>query len=1167
MQSTLEKRLSWLDRPLLTSFTLSVTTIAFIGITVLAIFTRFYHLEDRVMSHDENSHVYYSWLFYQGRGYSHDPVTHGPFQFHMVALSYFLFGDSDFTARIPAALFSIAAVAFLWYYRRYLGRAGALVAAAMMVISPYMLFYGRYVRNEAFVAFFGVVTIWAILRYIETGRARFLYLLTAVTALHFTTKETAFIYTAQALIFLAFYLVYRLSRQVWQNPGLRNNFLIALMVALIFVAGAGGAYLLGRGAQQISADETAAPAVPGQELPQAAQGGVPSVLPLILLGLAVLALVAALYFLIQGYGWQALRSERAFGMIVVLFTMVLPMLSPFPASALGFNARNYTDPQTITVVAILIAVLVGIAVALGMAWNWRLWLVNAAIFYAIFTIFYTTLFTNGTGFLTGLVGGLAYWLEQQGVNRGSQPLYYYALIQIPVYEFLPALGSLLALVLVIFRRKPVQASASVDETPAAVESESNPALAVAEQSAERIESPPTLALLGYWAITSLLAYTVAGEKMPWLTVHITLPMILLSGWSIGYLIERTDWAAFRDRRGWLVLILLPIFLISLAAAMGTLFGTNPPFQGQTMEELQATTTFITSLLVAVGSGVGLAYLIRPWPTEQFVGVSTLFAFVVLGVLTVRTAVRAAYINYDNAKEYLVYAHSAPGVKEALAQIEEISRRTHDGLSIPVAYDNETSYPYWWYLRNFSQTRPYGENPTRSLRDVPLILVGDNNYGKIEPVVAQNYYQFDYIRLWWPNQDYFNINWSSINAEYTQTFLKQYPNQEPPPMSGVEYLQGIWRHIKPFFVNPDVRQAIWDVWFNRDYTAYGELKNEDFSLENWSPADRMRLYIRKDIVSELWNYGVASAPQEIVADPFEGKEADLQADQVIGNPGSEPGQFMNPRGIAVAGDGSLYVSDTKNNRIQHLATDGSVLQTWGSYADIAQGEAPGGTFNEPWGIALGPDGSVYVADVWNHRIQKFTAKGEFVTMWGFFGQAETPEAFWGPRDVAVDDQGRVFVTDTGNKRVVVFDANGNYITQFGQTGMALGDFDEPVGIALGPEGNIYIADTWNQRIQVFTETDTDVFAAQNTWDVNAWYGQSQDNKPYLAVDQQGNVFATDPEGYRVLEFTSQGEAVRFWGDFGTQLNRFGLAGAVAVDGEGGVWVTDTGNSRLMHFTLP
>ncbi|MEJ2706015.1 MAG: TIGR03663 family protein [Anaerolineales bacterium] len=1134
MQSTYEKRLSWLDRPLLTSFTLSVTTIAFVGIMLLAVFTRFYHLEDRVMSHDENSHVYYSWLFYKGRGYSHDPVTHGPLQFHLVALSYFLFGDNDFTARIPAALFSIATIAFLWYYRRYLGRAGALVAAALMLISPFMLFYGRYVRNEAFVAFFGVVTIWAILRYIETGKARFLYLLTAITALHFTTKETAFIYTAQALIFLAFYLVYRLSQQVWRDPSRRNNFLIALMVALLFVAGAGGAYLWGHGAQAISAEETAAPAVPGQELTQAAQGGASFALPLILLGVAVLALLVALYFLIDGYGWQALRNERSFGIIVVLFTMVLPMLAPFPASALGFNARNYSDPQTITVVAILIAVLVGIAVAIGMSWNWRLWLINAAIFYAIFTVFYTTLFTNGIGFITGLVGSLAYWLEQQGVNRGSQPLYYYALIQIPVYEFLPALGSLLALFLVVFRKKPVEVTAEAQETQAVHESETRSSLTVEEAEAERIESPPTLALIGYWVVTSLLAYSIAGEKMPWLTVHITMPMILLSGWSIGYLIERTDWSAFRNRRGWLVLILLPIFMISLAAAMGSLLGINRPFQGKTLDELRATSTFVTSLLVAVGSGVGLAYLIRPWRTGQFVRVATLFVFAILGVLTVRTAVRAAYINYDNAKEYLVYAHSAPGVKEALAQIKEISRRTHDGLSIPVAYDNETSYPYWWYLRNFSQTRPYGENPTRSLRDVPIILVGDNNYGKIEPVVAQNYYQFDYIRLWWPSQDYFDLT---------------------------------WERIRNAIVNPEMRAAVFQIWFNRDYTLFGELTNKDFSLENWSPADRMRLYIRKDIVAELWNYGTLPTQQEIVADPFDGKEADLQADRMIGNPGSEPGQFLNPRGIAVAGDGSLYVADTKNNRIQHLAADGSVLQTWGSYADVAKGEAPGGTFNEPWGIALGPDGSVYVADVWNHRIQKFTPQGEFVTMWGYFGQAETPNAFWGPRDVAVDDQGRLFVTDTGNKRVVVFDGDGNYITQFGQTGMALGDFDEPVGIALGPDGSIYIADTWNQRIQVFAETDTNVFTAQRAWDVMAWYGQSQDNKPYLAVDQQGHVFATDPEGYRVLEFTSEGDAVRFWGDFGTELNRFGLAGAVAVDGEGGVWVTDTGNSRLMHFTLP
>src|SRR5690606_26034096 len=121
-----------------------------------------------------NSHVYYSWLLYRGQGYSHDPVTHGPLQFHLVALAYFLFVDNDLTARIPAVLFSIATVAFVWNYRRYLGKAGALVAMLLMTISPYMLYYGRYVRNEAFVGLYGVVMLWSILRYQETGRIRYL---------------------------------------------------------------------------------------------------------------------------------------------------------------------------------------------------------------------------------------------------------------------------------------------------------------------------------------------------------------------------------------------------------------------------------------------------------------------------------------------------------------------------------------------------------------------------------------------------------------------------------------------------------------------------------------------------------------------------------------------------------------------------------------------------------------------------------------------------------------------------------------------------------------------------------------------------------------------------------------------------------------------------------
>lgn len=1121
-----ESRVSWLDRPVLSKIVLNWETILFATILILAVGSRFLDLGVRVQSHDENSHVYYSWRLYRGQGFSHDPLMHGPLQFHLIALSYFLFGDNDFTARLPHALASIATVAFLWSYRRYLGRAGALVAAFLMLISPYILYYGRYARNEAFVALFGVITLWAILRYLETGQARFMYWLTAATVLHFTSKETSFIYTAQALIFLAFFFIYRLSQNPWPHPEKRNNFLIALMVALLFLGAAGASFLLQSEGGVPSAAETAAPAIPGQDLTPLPASGVPA----LAVGLAILsgiALIAAAFFLIRGYTWPRIRAERSFDLLILLGTLVLPHLSAFLIRFAGWDIpTNASEVIALTntniiQIAVFLVPLVILSILIGLWWNRREWLINTAIFYGIFAVFYTTVFTNGAGFFTGIVGSLGYWVEQQGVNRGNQPWYYYALVQVPVYEYLPALGSLLAVGIAAFKNRwwgpPAGDPDLINGTPAAAD-----------------ERAPVVPLLAYWSISSLVAFSLAGEKMPWLTVHITLPMILLAGWGFGYLIDTTDWTAFRKRRGWLVLVLLPVFLISFMGAVGSLLGPNPPFQGRALEQLRATSTFITAFITTIASGLGLYYLVRPWPAAQFYRITGLFLFGFLGLLTARTAIQSSYINYDNANELLVYAHSAGGVKQALAQIEEISYRTSDGLAMPVAYDNETSYPYLWYLRNFSDARYYGADPTRSLRDVPAILVGDANYGKIEPVVGEAYYQFDYIRLWWPNQDYFNLNWERIsNALF----------------------------------DPQMRAAVFQIWLNRDYSLYGQVTSKDFSLPNWSPSARMRLYIRKDIVGQLWNYGAAPSTEPILADPYEGKEANLVADQIIGGPGSEPGQFQRPRGIAAAADGSLYVADTDNHRIQHFAPDGSVLDVWGSFGDVTTGQVPGGVFNQPWGISVGPDGSVYVADTWNHRIQKFNPEGQLITMWGYFGQAEQPEALWGPRDVHVDSEGRVFVTDTGNKRVVVFDENGQFITQFGSAGLAPGQFDEPVGITMDAEGRVFVADTWNQRVQEFIQAEDGSFQPSNNWEVVAWFGQSLDNKPYLSVDDRGHIFVTDPEGNRVLQFTRSGEIVRYWGDFGTGPDKFALVGAVAVDPRGGVWVSDAGNSRLMHFSIP
>jgi DNA-binding beta-propeller fold protein YncE len=386
------------------------------------------------------------------------------------------------------------------------------------------------------------------------------------------------------------------------------------------------------------------------------------------------------------------------------------------------------------------------------------------------------------------------------------------------------------------------------------------------------------------------------------------------------------------------------------------------------------------------------------------------------------------------------------------------------------------------------------------------------------------------------------------------------------MNLFRYLQGLWRRLKPFLLDSRSRSAIWQIWLNRDYTQYAALQNRnDFTLENWNTANRMRMYVRKDILAKV--YGAGSATIAPTEDPYAKRAVALSPDHAIGEPGNGAGQLQSPHGVAVAPDGSLYVADSRNHRIQHFSKEGTALSVWGTFADVSKGDAPGGTFNEPWGIAVGNDGTVFVADTWNHRVQKFTADGRFLTMWGNFGLGDSAFGLWGPRGLAIDATGRVYVADTGNKRIVVFDADGNYIAQFGGAGAGLGQFNEPVGVAVDSSGQVYVADTWNQRLQVFApDSAGSTFSPLLQWPVLGWYGQSVENKPFVATDGQDHVFVTDPEGYRVLEFTSQGEIVRLWGQYSEGPDGFGLPAGITADADG-VWVSDAKNHRLLHFALP
>jgi len=131
----------------------------------------------------------------------------------------------------------------------------------------------------------------------------------------------------------------------------------------------------------------------------------------------------------------------------------------------------------------------------------------------------------------------------------------------------------------------------------------------------------------------------------------------------------------------------------------------------------------------------------------------------------------------------------------------------------------------------------------------------------------------------------------------------------------------------------------------------------------------------------------------------------------GTRSEEDGQFNCPAGLAIDGDGNVYVAERYNNRIQVFDLQGRFLRKWGT-----EGEEDG-QFSEPVGLAIGGDGNVYVADTSNHRIQVFDIQGRFLRKWGTRGK-EGGEFIY-PRGLAIDGDGNVYVADCLNHRIQVF----------------------------------------------------------------------------------------------------------------------------------------------------
>jgi predicted membrane-bound mannosyltransferase/DNA-binding beta-propeller fold protein YncE len=1205
----------FLSRPILTAFSLDWEKALYLIFIGLALFTRFYDLGSRVVSHDESLHTQYSFQFYNGDGYHHTPLMHGPVLFHATALAYWLFGDNDFAARVPVAMLGVLLVWMPYLLRDWVGRRGALFASFLLLISPYMMYYSRYIRHDIYVITFAFIIFIAIQYYLRERKEKYIWWFAVGMGLAFATMETSFIYVA---IFGSF-LVLALTHHLWQAgwftdrlPQLRQPILLILLALLLGGAGFIGHQVVPRLMDSVpgaittpeedlfAADPTAAVETGDYEALSRTE------LVMRWLQIAGIVTLAAALFMAAVEMRPSIDKFPEFDLVVLFTTLTLPTAAPILINIAGWNPMDYSlyrcgEPffsnvgectalflsSGVVRSGVFLMITLVVSILVGLWWDARRWLIAAVIYHTIFAVFFTSVFTNPAGWGSGMIGSLGYWLEQHGVQRGNQPYHYYLFVT-TLYEFLPILLALLACRLWLAKNRlnkvvgywlttfllallafsltrwfiDLQAAfpgAEPDNVPGLIAAAMVIVLALLfwifhyQATLKReydlgsnwrglFDSHALFTIVPYliwWMFLSWIAYSLAGEKMPWLSTHLMLPMVLLSGWYLKQRLSEVETAELVAPRTLTLIGLIAVFLVALVLVLGPIFMGRIQLGNQEIDSLIGIGRLLGALLMAAV----LFYAV--WRLAEQLSPATrrlswsLGLILVLSVLTLRFAYMASFPNADYVTEFMVYAHGGPATKsQVLPQIEELSMRLHGDMGIRVAYDNDTSWPYTWYLRNFPNRVYYGESPGTNIVDSPVVLVGGRNWARLDPILADEFDYQTYTFLWWPMEQYRLISWNAIFGD---------------PVMPPEERRGLGR--------PAVRQALWDIFFFRDYTRYGQVFGGEYSIGQWPLRHDLRIYIRKDVAARYWDYGVGGVAVELPPDPYAENVFEVTADLIIGGgaaAGPAPGQLLTPRNLAIGPDGRLYVADSGNHRVQLFDSDGRFLYGWGTF-----GTEPG-QFNEPWGIAV-DEHFVYVADTWNHRVQKFTRDGEFVAL---FGQSGLPEVgdtgglFYGPRDVLILPDGRLLVTDTGNHRIQILDGEGNFLDQLGTRGSRLGEMNEPVGLAAGPDGFIYLADTWNARVQRLAP-DIRPFDA---WSVRAWRSESVSNKPYVAVDNAGRIYVTDPEAFRVLVFNSRGDFLARFGRYGEDAGGLGLVNGIAVDAEGRVYLADAGNNRIVRYAL-
>ena len=1136
---TLTQRRPLLERPLDLSW-VSFELVAYGLLMALSVVAHLWGLGAMAMHHDESVHAFPTWSLYMGHGgftcanklpssvYCYDPVYHGPTLYFFMLTSFFLFGDSEFTARLPMAVAGILMVASVPLLRPYLGKRGALIAAVLLAFAPSLLYYTRFARHDAFMLLWELWMVIGFLRFLDTGRGRWLSLLAAGAALAVATHE---MYYILAFIFGLFVIIRALDESRFSHR-LQLGMLIALGVCAVLA-------LIN-------------PPLPvGKEL---------------FLGDKAMLIATCLLL--------GLLVRRAWSREPVLLPRLLAL---------------WNDDR------------VSLWVALGVFWG-------------LYILFYSSFFSYPWGIIDGLYKGLSYWLgSQQAYARGDQPWYYYFML-LPLYEPLALTASIavtIAVVASLFRRAPRAPAlvvAPVADTSPNGEDDTDPPIAKARDNdislkelADAADIPPAplpprigaraawaqrdaflptplpLAplLLIFWFFSALVIFSWAGEKMPWLVVHLALPGNLLAAWGLGWLLRFLDerlaqldhadsgpqWLRSPRAATLLVPALLVVLLFAGSVAVWRLFG------GASNADQAAQSNALGGIIPLVVAGFalyGLLTLAQRIGWRPLLAMTGITAASLLSLYMVRATWQVVYDHPDTPIEPLVYVQTAPGIPLLASDMRELAinqtrnqRSAADpagGLTMPILIDSgdpkadgegSLAWPLQWYFRDFQRINWVGTDKFRDNASPTAFNVDNNGTNEAAPVVMlykphitdavrnalqQNYVErFTQSKLnwWFPEGDKCAPDRPGYKRFYfsSWTSLERLAS-EPPKGCGAN-----GRKPSEFFAPwSPLTYPFWP----ENWTTMGRyLLYRELPAELPLSARDMEVWVRKDLAPAS---GAAAGPTAGAGVAT----LRLRADQAFGGAGGD-GQLNQPTGAAVDAQGNVYVADALNHRIAVFDSKGAFVRAIGSKG------SGDGQFYEPHAVAIDADGSIYVADTWNARIVKLKPDGSFVKAWGSGnddlgegrratmtqgtteGNNANPLGFFGPRGIALDGKGNLYIADTGNKRIVVTDTEGNFKYQLGTAGADAGSFNEPTAVGVDGQGRVYVADSWNSRVQVFAPDANGKVAPvpTATWQVDAWKPNTYDD-PSLAVSKDGTVYVSTPTLNSVLLANARGEVGLRWG---------------------------------------